>query len=231
MKIYVKCEDVVSDSFKVGRIYIVDNAVTATLKNLYISATRREDDFYELYDDEELLSLSVGEIRSIRKEEVLDRINELFLQGEFDQNPLTEKQQKLLSDWYRFGNPKGIITDVEPILDAIKSSISVNKPFDRTEPDEQWKNYAQSKGINLNMDDYLMMLKHLNKSHFKRELKSSNTEHLGNRLLEFELSGTFVTHDNTELSNVIIYIKIEKQISNGHIVLISFHDPEHRDTM
>ena len=34
MGIYVKGEDSVFDSFKVGRIYIVDNAVTATLKNL-----------------------------------------------------------------------------------------------------------------------------------------------------------------------------------------------------
>lgn len=225
MKILMTTNEPIFNNFQIARIYIVDNAATATLDNLYIAAST-SDDLYMEYDDSELLSLTEGEIRAIQKEEVLDRLYDLYLDGKFKDQPLTGKQLRKLSDWYKFGNPKDIVTDIEPILESIKAAIFVNKPYDRTSPDEQWKNYAQTKGIDLNMDDYLMFLKALNKDQFMREIKSKNAKHLGNRLLEFELTGSYTTHDGTELSAVKIYIKIEKQIENGHIVLISFHDPE-----
>lgn len=230
MKKYITSTESSFKNFKVARVYIVDNAATATLENLYIAASS-DDDLYMDYDDEELLSLSSGEIHSIEKVEVLDRIHDLFLAGKFDKQPLTGPQRKKLQDWYKFGNPKDIATDIQPILDAIKSAISTNLPYDRTSPDEQWKNYAQSKGIDLNMDDYLMFLKSLTADQFKREIKSKNAKHLGTRLLEFNLIGSYTTHDGTQLSDILIYIKIEKQITNGNIVLISFHDPEVKDTM
>ena len=230
MKRYINSARLVFTDFSVARIYIVDDAVTATLDNLYIAASS-DDDLYMDYDDDELLSLSEGEIHSIQKEEVLDKIHDLFLAGKFDKQPLTGPQRKKLQDWYKFGNPKDIDTDIQPILDAIKSAISTNLPYDRTSPDEQWKNYAQTKGIDLNMADYLMFLKSLTEEQFQREIKSKNAKHLGNRLLEFKLTGSYIIHDGTELSNVVIYIKIEKAIVNGHIVLISFHEPEYTDTM
>lgn len=230
MKRYIKAVGSVFADFKVARVYIVDNATTATLDNLYIAASS-DDDLYLEYDDSELLSLSVGEIHNIQKEEVLDRIHDLFLDGQFAEQPLTGLQCKKLQDWYKFGNPKDIVTDIAPILQAIKSAISTNKPYDRTSPDEQWKNYAESKGIDLNLDDYLMLLKQLTPGQFQREIKSKNAKHLGNRLLEFNLTGTYTIHDGTVLSDVLIYIKIEKQIKDGHIILISFHEPEHKDTM
>lgn len=230
MKKYIHSVQTTSNQFKVARVYIVDNAVDATLDNLYIAASS-DDDLYMEYDDAELLSLSSGEIHSIEKEEVLDRIHDLYLAGNFDKQPLTGPQRKKLQEWYKFGNPTDIVTDIEPILQAIKSAISTNKPYDRTSPDEQWKNYAESKGIDLNLDDYLMLLKQLTPEQFQREIKSKNAKHLGNRLLEFNLTGTYTIHDGTVLSDVLIYIKIEKQIKDGHIVLISFHEPELKDTM
>lgn len=226
MKRYINSESSVFDNFKISRIYIVDNAATATFDNLYIVATRTEDEFYMQYDEDELLSLNPNEIKQIEEVELIHTIHDLYLEGKFgDKQPLTGKQLKKLSDWYGFGNPKDIYPDIPAILRSIKSSVSTTLPYERTSPDEQWKNYAQSKGIDLNMDDYLMFIKSLTADQFKREIRSKNLKHLGNRLLEFELDGTYTIHNGTKLSNIRIYIKLEKEIQNGHIVLISFHDP------
>lgn len=226
MKIYIKGSETIFDDFEISYIYIVSDARTATLENSYISADSKDDSWYERYDDDELLGISYNAIKLIKSEVVLDRIHELYLQGKYDKQPLSVSQQHRLSKWYRMGNPEIKSTDIEVLLKKIQSAVSVNLPFDRTEPDEKWKNYAKSKGLNLNMEDYLGMLKQLKSYHFRRELKSGNVLHLGNRLLEFILSGTFTTHDGTNLSNVHIYIKIEKNISDGNIILISFHEPE-----
>ena len=224
MKKYIRSTESTSYDFKVSRIYIVDNAATATLDNVYISAGTTDDE-YLLEDEQELLGLKDNEIRNIKDVRVLHLINDLYNDSGLGKPPFTKGQIDKLSDWYGLGNPKDVHPNVKSILSAIKSATSTNLPYDRTSPDEQWKNYAQSKGLDLNIDDYLMFIQSLSEDQFLREIRSKNKFHLGTRLLEFELTGTFTVHTGVELSNIRVYIKIEKEIQNGHIVLISFHDP------
>ena len=222
MKKYINSSQTDLTSYKIDRIYIVDNAIDATLDNLYI-AENSDDDIYMEYDDSELLGISIEEIHSIEKEEVLDRIYDLFLAGDFDRQPLTEQQCRKLWAWYKFGNPKDIVTDINSIIQAIKSAIVTNKPYDRTSPDEQWEKYAETKDLDLNLDDVLILLMQMTSEQFRGEIMIENAEYIVSRLLEFHLTGPYIIHDGTVIPEVRIYIKIEKQIKDGHIALISFH--------
>ncbi len=236
----------VFDNFKISRIYIVDNAIAATIDNLYITATRSEDEFYMKYEDDDLLRIDTDEIHKIQEAKVLHNIHNLFLEGRFDRQPLSDEQLDRLNDWYSFvDSSKSVCSDIETILEEVKSAVSDDRLYDRTAVDKRWKDYAESKGIYLTLDDYKFLLKGLTSCQFQQEMKClaywdpdihhhyNDNDCLGDRLtgrlLKFKLEGAFVTLAGAELSNPRIYIKIEKQICDGYIVFISLHDPVYED--
>lgn len=114
-------------------------------------------------------------------------------------------------------------SDVESILKCIRDAKYINILPRR--------NYRQTlKKYSMTTDDAINIVRNLSASDYCYSLKSTNDEHLGNNLIVLTSKGPFKLANESVLTDVEIYIKIDSDESCDELaIIVSLHEAKHSE--
>lgn len=171
---------------------------------------------YNEYSDAELAQLNQSEVSQIKDIQILMRI------GKLNRKLLTPAQKLLVIKEYE---KKVIVAEstVKYILNDLKQKSYVSfMPYKENE------GFMKKYGIT--PDDALYAIQHLTVGDYVNNTKNKIPTYYGDELIIFEPTRSLPLKNGNRLTGVIIYIKVDLDLSNGDgVYLISFHDTDRED--
>ena len=220
MKLYIRSSESNDSAMRLSdllsqvdmSVVFVDDFNLYNRTSIECSATENYND----YTDEELANLDKSELSQISDVQTLMRI------GKINRKLLTPAQKAIVDKAYE---NKVIILkpDVKNILNDFKQ-----KTYAAFMPYSKNKGFLQQYGIT--PYDALYAIQHLTVGDYVANTQNIIPTYYGDELIIFEPTRALPLKNGDTISNVIIYIKVDLDLSKGDgVYLISFHDTDTED--
>ena len=193
-------------------VVFVDDFSLYNRASIECSATENYND----YTDEELAALDKSEVNQITDVKTLMRI------GKINRKLLTPAQKLIVTKEYerKAEAPKDTVKFI--LNDLRQKKYAAFMPYS--------KNFGFMQKYGITPDDALYAVQHLTIGDYVADTQNVLPTYYGDKLIIFEPTRALPLKNGGKITNVIIYIKIDLDLSKGDgVYLISFHDTDTED--